>query len=104
MGLSWVTIQASSWNDWGKLPKSIVLTGDLGGDADPEPHKFEYRHATNPAGPSDMPVLTVSPVPLSHLPQTLFPKAMSLRRVTPAVGEGFTVHICIPDGTTAPPS
>jgi len=43
-------------------------------------------------------------VPLSHLPQTLFPKAMSLRRVTPAVGEGFTVHICIPDGTTAPPS
>lgn len=42
--------------------------------------------------------------PPSPLPQTIFPTAMSLWTITPAVGRGVTVHICIPDGTTTLPS
>ena len=69
--------------------KSSDLTRNLGGDANSGPHKFEYRHTTTPPGTSDKPVLTASAIPLSPLPQTIFPTVMSLRRVTPAVGEGL---------------
>jgi hypothetical protein len=69
--------------------KSSGLTGDLDGDANPRPRKFEYRHATIPPGTSHMPVLTASAVPLSPLHQMIFPTAMSLRRVTSAVGGGL---------------
>jgi hypothetical protein len=59
--------------------KFSVLTGYLGGDANPGRQKFEYRHASTPPGPSDIPMLTASVVPPSPLPKTIFPTAISLR-------------------------